>query len=248
MSEPQQRTRVTLDEAHFPLAITFDDVLLQPKYSNVQTRRGVSLKMKFTRKIELNNPIVASNMDTVTEAAMAVAMSRNGGIGVLHRFLSIEEQVGMVRQVKRAESFVVDRPFCCPPGWNVAEVREAQEDLHGVGSFLVTNEQEEDQTGLGKELLGIVTTRDLQFAQPEDLVKDIMTPKERLVTASPTITHADSKALLRKHRLEKLPLVDQEFCVRGLITAKDIDLKVSQNEDREWATVLLVCCGAYVSC
>lgn len=217
----------------FPLAITYDDVLLQPQLSNVMTRKEVSLLTKFTRNISVNNPIVASNMDTVCESQMAIEMARNGGVGVLHRFLSKEEQVSMVRQVKRAESFVVSEPFCCPPTWTVKQVRDAKKHLNGVGSFLVTERQSKDHTGVGEQLLGIVTNRDLLFSKPSDTVCNVMTPKERLVTSKPGITQQEAKDLLASRRLEKLPLVDDEFRVRGLITSKDVFLK----ENRPYASL-----------
>ena len=230
----------TLDESvqstmkeEFPTAITFDDVLLKPCLSTVQSRSEISLTAQFSRRIALNNPIVASNMDTVCEAPMAIAMARNGGIGVLHRFLSIEQQITMVRQVKRAESYIVSQPFCCPPTWTVTQVRQAKEQHNGVGSFLVTAQQRDDLTGVGEELLGIVTTRDLKFAEPNDTVQNVMTPRERLVTAPTNIALADAKELLASKRLEKLPLVDGNFCVRGLITSKDILLK----ENRPYASL-----------
>jgi len=221
--------------ASFPLAITYDDVLLEPQLSAVRTRSEVSLTTRFTRHIALNNPIVASNMDTVCEARMAIEMARNGGVGVLHRFLSAPEQVAMVRQVKRAESYVVTEPFCCPPSWTVAQVRDAKERFHfgTVGSFLVTEHQNEQHTGVGERLLGIVTTRDLLFAQPTETVLDVMTPRERLVTAPPEVSQEEAKQLLKSQRLEKLPLVDAEFRVRGLITSKDLSLK----ENRPYASL-----------
>lgn len=218
----------------FPLAITYDDVLLMPQRSSVRTRGEVSLDTRFTRNISLSNPVVASNMDTVCEARMAIAMARNGGVGVLHRFVSAEEQAAMVRQVKRAESYVVSKPFCCPPSWTVAQVRDAKRRLNGVGSFLVTETQtDDDQTGVGERLLGIVTTRDLVFSMPNDTVSDVMTPRERLVTAPPDVSSREAKRLLASRRLEKLPLVDDDFCVRGLITSKDLSLK----ENRPYASL-----------
>lgn len=172
-------------------------------------------------------------MDTVCEARMAIEMARNGGVGVLHRFLSVEEQVSMVRQVKRAESYVVSEPFVCPPTWTMKQLFDARQRLNGVGSFLVTERQSEDHTGVGERLLGIVTNRDLLFSKPTDAVADIMTPRERLVTAPPDVTQHDAKQLLASRRLEKLPLVDDEFRVRGLITSKDIFLK----ENRPYASL-----------
>mmetsp|Transcript_49098 Transcript_49098/g.147835 ORF Transcript_49098/g.147835 Transcript_49098/m.147835 type:complete len:498 (-) Transcript_49098:272-1765(-) len=218
----------------FPLALTFGDVLLRPHLSTVRSRREISLVTLFSKNIELNNPIVASNMDTVCEANMAIEMARNGGIGVLHRFLSVEDQVAMVKQVKRAESHVVSEPFCCPPWWTVARVRKAKEELACVcGSFLVTDRQDKNMSGVGEVLLGIVTTRDLLFSSEFDRVEKIMTPRSRLVTASPNITMQEAKGLLLSRRLEKMPLVDCEFRLRGLITSKDIVLK----EQRPFASL-----------
>lgn len=226
--------KMSCDE--FPLAITYDDVLLRPLQSTVASRSEISLTTHFSRNIVLNNPMVAANMDTVCEAKMAIEMARNGGIGVLHRFVSMEEQASMVRQVKRAETFIVSKPFCCSPSLTVAQVRKMQEErLDGVcRSFLVTEKQdnERNMSGIGEPLLGIVSTRDLLFSKETDTVAEIMTPRERLLTASPGVSSQQAKELLASRRVEKLPLVDKGFCLRGLITSKDIFLK----EQRPYAS------------
>eukprot|EP01114_Cavostelium_apophysatum_P014040 TRINITY_DN3535_c0_g1_i1.p1 TRINITY_DN3535_c0_g1~~TRINITY_DN3535_c0_g1_i1.p1 ORF type:complete len:490 (-),score=149.18 TRINITY_DN3535_c0_g1_i1:56-1525(-) len=213
-----------LEPSAFRLALTYDDVLLVPKKSTVQSRSEITLTTKLTKNITINNPIVSSNMDTVTESAMAIEMARNGGIGIIHRFLSVQEQVDMIEKVKRAESYRIDNP------WSTGEetlVSELQDIMHekGVGSILVTS----DGSPRGK-LLGIVSTRDLTFV-PNDKtlrVRDVMTKREKLVVAPTDVTLEDAKKLLQSSRLEKLPLVDQNGNLAGLITAKDILYKIQR--------------------
>lgn len=195
--------------------ITFDDVLLVPKRSPVISRKQVSLSTRLSRNITINNPIVSSNMDTVTETEMAIAMARNGGIGILHRFMTIEEQAAMVQGVKRAESYVIREPYSLPPNATVGEMRAAMQSS-GVGSILVVEE------GV---LVGIVTSRDLEFVTLKEdklAVKEVMTGRDRLVVGHGELSHEDAMQLMRQHKLEKLPLVDEQFRPTGLITAKDI--------------------------
>jgi len=196
--------------------ITYGDVLLVPKSSPVVSRRNVSLKTRLTRNIWLNNPIVSSNMDTVTESETAIVMARNGGIGIIHRFLSVEEQVRMVEVVKRAESYVIDRPYTLGPENTIGELRDMMFEK-GVGSILVTDTE--------NVLLGIITTRDIRFVDSEqDQIKDYMTTRAKLITAIKGVHVDEAKALVKEHRLEQLPLVDskESFHLAGLITSRDI--------------------------
>lgn len=196
------------------LALTFDDVLLVPKRSAVRSRQDVSTATVLTPRIPLHIPIVSASMDTVTESAMAIVMAREGGIGIIHRFMPVERQAAEVARVKRAESLVVEQPYSLGPGATLAEAKALMEQ-HGIGGLLVVDE--------ANHLLGVLTTRDLLFEDNlSRSVAEVMTPRERLVTGSPTTTQGEAKELFRRHRIEKLPLVDEEDRVHGLITAKDI--------------------------
>lgn len=177
----------------------------------------------------MNNPIVASNMDTVTESAMAIEMARNGGIGIIHRFLSVQEQVDMILKVKRAESYRIDHPYTTSPDTTVYDLKDLMADK-GVGSILVTD----DGSSSGK-LLGIVSTRDLTFVnETKDLkVSEVMTKREKMTVAPLNITLENAKQLLQTSRLEKLPLVTDGDKLGGLITSKDILHKIQ----RPWASL-----------
>jgi IMP dehydrogenase len=194
--------------------LTFDDVLLVPKRSAIRSRGDVDISSFLVPEIRLSIPIISANMDTVTEAAMAVAMAQAGGIGILHRFMSISRQAEMVRRVKRAEGFVVEHPVTIRPEASLAEARQTMADSL-IGGLVVV-----DKEG---HLLGMLTARDILLAVETGLqVKDLMTPRERLVVA-PVDEALDSARLrLHSHRIEKLPLVDEQDRVMGLITAQDI--------------------------
>jgi len=197
-----------------PQGLTYDDVLLVPKHSGVASRRHVSTASPLSRHIGLSIPIVSANMDTVTEAPMAVAMARQGGIGIIHRFMSVAQQVREVQQVKRAQGSVVEQPYTMLPDQTLAEARRLMIE-HEVSGVLVTDERD--------RLVGILTARDIRFAtDPAQPIAALMTPRERLVTAPPDVDPARAQALLDRHKIEKLPLVDDEGTVRGLITSKDV--------------------------
>ena len=194
--------------------LTFDDVLLIPRRSAIRSRKDVSAKTFLTTQIQLNIPIISANMDTVTEARMAVAVAQHGGMGILHRFMSVERQVEHVRRVKRAENMVVDRPLGIQPDVSVAQARQKMAEAD-VGGLMVTDEQ--------GHLLGLVATRDVLLADdPLGSVASVMTPRNRLVVAreSESMEHARQK--LHEYRVEKLPLVDDHDRVVGLITVQDI--------------------------
>ena len=192
--------------------ITFDDVLLVPKKSSVNSRKNISVKTRLTKNIELNNPIVSSNMDTVTESEMAIAMARNGGIGVIHRFNSIEEQVKMVEEVKRAEGLIIRNPYCVNLDTSLDDIKSLMKSKK-VHSLLVSE---------GGQLKGIITSRDIRFCENGKTAQEIMTPREKLIVGNPGISFEDATELLDKNRIEKLPLVDSENNIKGLITSKDI--------------------------
>ncbi len=194
--------------------LTFDDVLLVPKRSSIQSRTAVNTASELVPGIRLALPIISANMDTVTEAEMAIAMARAGGIGILHRFMSIAAQADLVRQVKRSESFVVENPVTVPPDIPLREARRQMQEF-GVGGVVVVDEN-------GK-LLGMVTSRDVLLSPDDDVpVHKVMTPRARLVVASHEEHLESARDILYRHRIEKLPLVDAEDHLVGLITAKDI--------------------------
>jgi IMP dehydrogenase len=214
----------TMASREIRLGLTFDDVLLVPKRSGVTSRGQVDTRSRLTRRIEVAVPIVSANMDAVTESAMAIAMAREGGIGVVHRFLTVEQQVGEVRRVKRAESIVIDEPYRFGPDRTVRDAT-AFMDEHGSAGLLVVN-------GDG-QLLGLVTARDLLFANGGDqTLASVMTPRERLITAPPEVGLEEAREILHRHRIEKLPLVDDAGRLAGLITSRDIQSRLKH----PWAT------------
>ena len=195
--------------------LTFDDVLLVPKRSPVASRQDVDTATWLTATIRLNIPILSANMDTVTETSMAIAMAQAGGIGILHRFMTVEEQVRQVRKVKRAQGFMVENPYTIAHDASVAEA-ETMMKQYGVGGLVVIN-------GGEKRLVGLVTRRDLLLA-PSDLhtVGEVMTPASKIVSVGPSVTSDQARAILYEHRLEKLPVVDSSGTLLGLITTRDV--------------------------
>jgi IMP dehydrogenase len=197
-----------------PIGLTFDDVLLVPRRSAVSTRRQVETRTRVCRGIELAIPIVSASMDTVTESAMASAIAREGGLGVIHRFLPIADHVAEVRRVKRAESVVIETPYTLGPE---APIRHAAAFMqeHGSAGILVIDRD--------RRLLGIVTARDVLFEEHLDRpITTAMTPRERLITAPVGTPVEEAKQILHRHRIEKLPLVDPEGRLAGLVTSRDI--------------------------
>jgi IMP dehydrogenase len=196
------------------LGLTFDDVLLEPKRSSVRSRKGVDTSSWLTPQIRLEVPILSANMDTVTEWAMAIAMARVGGIGIIHRFLPIEEQVRQVRFVKRAESLVIERPYTMGPDTPLGDAVRMMDENHITG-LLVTDHE--------NRLLGILTQRDIMFVEDDQVpIADLMTPVERVVTAPEMVSLEEAKKLFRLHKFEKYPIVSPEGRLKGLITIKDI--------------------------
>jgi IMP dehydrogenase len=202
-------------------ALTFDDVLLVPAYSHVLPR-DTSLTTRLSRNITLNLPLVSAAMDTVTEARLAIAIAQEGGIGIIHKNLTAAQQAKEVARVKRYESGVLRDPITIAPGTSVREVK-ALSQQHGVSGFPVLE---------GKTVVGIVTNRDLRFETRMDApVREIMTPRERLVTVLERTNDGASldegKALMHKHKLERVLVVNDAFELRGLMTVKDITKQTS---------------------
>jgi IMP dehydrogenase len=194
--------------------LTFDDVLLVPHRSIIKSRKDVLTDSWLVPGIRLSIPIVSSNMDTVTETHMAIAMAQRGGIGILHRFMTIDQQTDCVSRVKRTESFIVESPLTIAPEASVGNARQRMADV-GVGGLVVVDDE--------NHLLGLVTHRDVLLAQNEEIpINQVMTPRERLVTAAQDETLEEARRKLYEHRIEKLPLVDGDGCLVGLITAQDI--------------------------
>jgi IMP dehydrogenase len=193
-------------------ALTFDDVLLVPAYSTVLPR-DTSLTTQLSRRITLNLPLVSAAMDTVTEARLAIAMAQEGGIGIVHKNLTPRQQAAEVARVKRYESGILRDPITVSPGATVRDVI-ALSRQHGVSGFPVVE---------GKTVVGIVTNRDLRFESKLDApVREIMTPRERLVWVREGASLEEGKTLMHKHRLERVLVVSDSFELRGLMTVKDI--------------------------
>lgn len=195
---------------------TFDDVLLVPRVSRVSSRKDVDTSSNLTPEIRLSIPIMSSNMDTVTEAVMAIAMAKNGGVGAIHRFSTIAEEAEQVRKVKREQSAVIGRPYSVSPYSTFAEIKKFVDETN-ITSFPVVDR--------GK-LVGIITKRDFQFEKDEKkLVKDLMT--KDVITARVGISIQDAKKILTREKIEKLPLLDSKGKLVGMMTAKDIRIAES---------------------
>ncbi|SEJ87133.1 IMP dehydrogenase [Bhargavaea ginsengi] len=195
--------------------LTFDDVLLVPAASEVLPKE-VDLSVQLTDKIKLNLPIISAGMDTVTEAKMAISMARQGGIGIVHKNMSIEEQAEQVEQVKRSENGVITNPFYLTPEHQVFDAEHLMGKYRISGVPIVNNEEE-------LKLVGIITNRDMRFIEDySGEIKDFMT-KDDLVTAPVGTTLEEAEKILQKYKIEKLPIVDEEGILKGLITIKDIE-------------------------
>ena len=199
-------------------ALTFDDVLLLPAHSTVLPK-DVSLQSKLTREITLNIPLVSAAMDTVTEARLAIALAQEGGIGIIHKNMTVEEQAMQVSMVKKFESGVIKDPLTVGPNTSIQAVLDLTR-AHNISGVPVVD---------GADLVGIVTSRDLRFEKNfENPVSSIMTPKERLVTVSEGARRGEIRKLLHENRIEKVLVVDDQFQLRGLVTVKDIQ-KAKEN-------------------
>src|SRR5437868_11522225 len=202
---------------HFPVpeALTFDDVLLLPAKSDV-VPAAASTATKVSRNLTLNIPIVSAAMDTVTESRMAIALAQQGGIGIVHRNFSIEQQAGEVDKVKRSESGMIVDPITMSPDAKVSEALEVMRRYRISGVPITKN----------KKLVGILTNRDLRFLDRTSVpIREVMT-KENLITVPVGTTLQEAEAILHKHRVEKLLVVDDKYNLKGLITVKDIQKKL----------------------
>jgi IMP dehydrogenase len=203
---------------HLREALTFDDVLLEPGASSVMPS-DVDVRARLTREITLNMPVLSAAMDTVTEAGMAIAMAQNGGIGVIHRNLSVEEQAEHVRRVKRFESGMVVNPLTLTPDATLAEARTLM-DERKISGFPVVEKR--DARGIGR-LVGILTNRDMRFASdPNQKISALMT-RDSLATVKPNTPREEVIKILHKRRIERVIVVDDDFRCIGLITVKDIE-------------------------
>lgn len=207
------------------LGLTYDDVLLVPNYSEVLPR-DVDLSSKVTRNIDLKTPIVSAAMDTVTESAMAIAIAQEGGIGVIHKNMTIEQQAIEVRKVKRAESGMILDPVTLLKDATVQDAKEMMAEFK-IGGIPVVN--------ASKNLIGIITNRDLRFEKDNDRLIDEVMTKESLITASPETTMEEAESILQEHKIEKLPVVNSNGLLVGLITYRDITknrVKPNANKDK----------------
>lgn len=196
----------------FKEGFTFDDVLLVPKYSDITSRSQTDLSTKLSRNISINIPFVSANMDTVTESNMAVTIARAGGIGIIHRFLTIKEEADQVQRVKRSGSVMIENPYSVSPDKTIAEAIRYADDMEISGLLVVDSDS---------KLVGILTDRDLLFeTDTSKLVRDVMT--KDVVTAKMGVSLDRAKEILHENRIEKLPLLDDSGIVKGLVTSKDI--------------------------
>ncbi|CAC9543960.1 Inosine-5'-monophosphate dehydrogenase (EC 1.1.1.205) / CBS domain [uncultured Gammaproteobacteria bacterium] len=193
-------------------ALTFDDVLLVPAHSTTMPKE-VKLTTQLTKNITLNTPILSAAMDTVTEANLAITMAQEGGIGIIHKNMSIEEQATEVRKVKRFESGIIRNPITISAKATIADVYRSQRQ-HKISALPVVN---------GNTIIGMVTSRDVRFkTNPDELVENVMTPKSKLITVKEGTNMSKVRALLHKHRIERVVITDDSFALQGMITVRDI--------------------------
>ena len=221
--------------AELSLGLSFDDVLLVPKKSAVLPTEA-DLETALTADISLRIPVVSAAMDTVSETELAVALAREGGIGVIHRACSVEEQAAMVSRVKRSESAIIQSPLTVQKKQTVGEIREIME-IEGFSGFPVVDDE--------GNLEGMVTGRDVRYhSEAEALVADVMTSRDRLVTAPPNTSHEEARRILYENRIEKLPLVDEGGKLAGLITGADIEKRITFTNAAKDPNGQLRCGGA----
>jgi len=201
-------------EMKIRLGLSFDDVLLIPQYSEIESRQNVNLQTKVSRNVPLNIPIVSSNMDTVTEDKMAIEMARNGGIGFIHRYCSIDDEVKMIEKVKRAESYIITDPYTSSKYDTISNIKNNIQET-GVHSYLIVDDN--------YKLEGILTKRDIIFRNDTELVKNCMTPINKLIVGNKNITMDKAKAIMYYNKIQKLPIVNDQNTLEGLICLKDIE-------------------------
>jgi len=214
--------------------LSFDDVLINPRLSNIQSRKDISLKTRLTKKISLNLPLISSPMDTITEDKMAIEMALNGGLGIIHRYNTIEKQVEMVKKVKRYLTFKIDNPYIINEENTVDDLLEQINKLN-VYSYVVMRKEHIDTTCYDV-LSGIVTKWDLNNHKlsgksNQTKIKDIMTTLNKLVYASPNVTKEMALSLMKKHKIEKLPLSSDGVNLCGMISYKSI-MEYELNKDK----------------
>ncbi|RNF21349.1 putative guanosine monophosphate reductase [Trypanosoma conorhini] len=211
----------------FPLALTYDDVLLVPQMSPVRSRKSVCTSTRLSRNVKLQIPIVASNMDTVCEHQTAIAMAREGGIGILHRFCSVQEQCAMLSKVKRAQSFLIENPrmiMAHQTGEEALAGLQWKGRKGGVGCLMVVDNFS------SRKLLGIITRQDLVFAPPGEPVSRLMTPLERLVVSRNLgVTLEEAREMLRRHRTSNIPILGKDNSLMYLVTLSDV-VKLTENK------------------
>ena len=196
------------------VGLTFDDVLLVPRFSDVKSRKDADTRTRFSRRIQLGIPLASANMDTVTESAMAIALARLGGLGVIHRFLTVEEEVAEVLKVKRSEGVLIEDPITLGPEGTVREAWQIIRERE-IGGIVIIDRS--------RKVLGLLTRRDIMLEDDLDRrVKEVMTPRGKLITAAKGVTLEEAKEILHSHKIEKLPLLDRRGGLAGLITSKDI--------------------------
>ena len=202
-------------DSKFKLGLSYDDVLLVPQRFRGKSRSDIQTASNFSKNISLNLPIVSSNMDMVTELDMAILMAREGGIGVIHRFLPIKKQVKLIKLVKRAQNFIIEKPYTANFNATLGEVKSLMVQ-HGVSGILICNNED--------KLKGIITNRDLRFTEGrvQDSVQLFMTPRESLILGNSSTTLQNAKSILAENKIEKLPIVDASGKITGIITSVDI--------------------------
>ena len=213
--------------------LTYDDVLLVPAKSEVLPSQ-INLETKLTQKIKLNIPLMTAAMDTVTESRMAIAIAREGGIGVIHKNMSIHDQADQIERVKRSENGVIENPFYLSPDHYVYDANELMSKYRISGVPICKNDK----------LVGIITNRDIRFLESYDIKIDEVMTKENIVTAPVGTTLAEAQRILRKHKIEKLPLVDNAGKLKGLITIKDIEKAIRYPNAAKDDSGRLVCAAA----
>jgi IMP dehydrogenase len=226
---------LTPTEAGIATALTFDDVLLVPQHSTVLPAQ-VDISTRLTRNIRLNVPLVSAAMDTVTESSLAIAMAQQGGLGVIHKNLSIDEQASEVDRVKRSESGMIVNPITLSPTHRIYEALDLMKKYRISGVPITQDGSKEGR------LVGILTNRDLRFETNVDRpIGDIMT-RDNLITVPVGTTLEESREILHKHKVEKLLVVDRDYRLKGLITVKDIQKMVKYpSARRRWSTRASTC-------
>ena len=225
----------SFEEKFVKEGLTFDDVLLIPAESDVLPNE-VDVHTNLTKDIVLNTPIMTAAMDTVTESRMAIAIAREGGIGVIHKNMTIEQQAEEVDKVKRSENGVITNPFYLSPEHTAKDADEL------MGKYKISGVPICEADGT---LVGILTNRDLRFMQDLDVkIKEVMTPKEKLITAPAGTTLEEAKKILMRHKVEKLPMVDAKGRLTGLVTIKDIEKSVKYPNTARDKNGRLLCAAA----